>query len=358
MASFSAELHVAGHVFPVTHCHFEVEQATQLRGRVSAKVRYGPVRLVLDVPTGDVLPAWAVDAHKRQAANVVFLEAGGGRAVETLRLPAAYCVAYREQFVSGDAAGGAYQCYLTLSDPTGWTIQPGGPAGAFVAPAAREHGVPVAAVVSGLQSMAIGGGLGAVPNNTIEAPARQYIPASAKPRGMPLSPAEVEAEYGHMGVDLVNETQAEAMRLGTVTSSGATAESNRERGPVLTGVKDPLTGKTHFGKNVEKIPEDLHPMLKGRVEAYISQRDAGKINAESDDLLRAGVPGSHSEIIALDKAIKARESTTRQSMHESELSEFLLHNRSLMKKTLGQGVPPRCINCWHITEGVRVIGND
>ena len=29
-----------------------------------------------------------------------------------------------------------------LSDPTGWTIAPGGPAAAFVAPPAREHGGP------------------------------------------------------------------------------------------------------------------------------------------------------------------------------------------------------------------------
>jgi hypothetical protein len=159
MASFSAELHVTGHVFPVTHCHFDVTQATQLRGRVSAKVRYGPVQLVLDVPDGDVLLAWAADPHKQQATAVVFLDTTGGRAVETLRLPAAYCVAYQEQFVSGDAAGGAYQCFLTLSDPTGWTIVPGGPAGAFVVPAARDHGGPVAAV-SGLRTMAIGGGDG------------------------------------------------------------------------------------------------------------------------------------------------------------------------------------------------------
>ena len=67
--------------------------------------------------------------------------------METLRLPAAYCVAYQEQFASGDAAGGAFQCYLTLSDPTGWTMAPGGPAAAFVAPAAREHGAPVAVAV-------------------------------------------------------------------------------------------------------------------------------------------------------------------------------------------------------------------
>jgi hypothetical protein len=154
MASFSAELHVAGHVFPVTHCLFDVTQATQLRG---------PVQLVLDVPDGDVLLAWAADPHKQQATAVVFMDLTGGRAVETLRLPAAYCVAYQEQFVSGDAQGGAYQCYLTLSDPSGWTIAPGGPATAFVAPAEREHGAPVAAgTVAGASSalMAHTGGRG------------------------------------------------------------------------------------------------------------------------------------------------------------------------------------------------------
>jgi hypothetical protein len=163
MASFSAELHVAGHVFPVTHCLFDVTQATQLRGRVSAKVRYGPVQLVLDVPDGDVLPSWAAEAQKCQATSVVFLDANGGLAVETLHLPAAYCVAYQEQFVSGDGQSGAYQCFLTLSDPSGWTITSGGPAGSFVAPAARDHGVPMAAVVvaSGLRNMTIGGAMAA-----------------------------------------------------------------------------------------------------------------------------------------------------------------------------------------------------
>jgi hypothetical protein len=143
----------------VTHCHFEVTQATQLRGRVSAQVRYSLVQLVLDVPDGDVLLAWAADPHKRQATAIVFLDANGGRAMETFRLPAAYCVAYQEQFSSGDAAGGAYQCFLTLSDPTGWTIAPGGPATAFVAPVAREHGEPAVAA-SGLGNRASEGTIG------------------------------------------------------------------------------------------------------------------------------------------------------------------------------------------------------
>jgi len=108
-------------------------------------VRYDLVQLVMGVPDGDVLPAWAADPHQRQATAIVFRDATGGQPVETLRLPAAYCVGYEEQFVSGDTQGGSYQCTLTLTDPTGWTRAPGGLAGAFVAPAVHSHGEPGAA---------------------------------------------------------------------------------------------------------------------------------------------------------------------------------------------------------------------
>ena len=63
-------------------------------------------------------------------------------ALETLVLKAAYCVSYRKTFVTGDARDGAYTTHLVLSDPDGFVIQAGGPGVAFVAPAAREHGVP------------------------------------------------------------------------------------------------------------------------------------------------------------------------------------------------------------------------
>ena len=142
MASFSARLQVEGHTFPVGQCLFEVQQPTHLRGRVSAKVRYGPVQLLLDVPDSEVLLSWAIDPHKQLAADIVFLDADGGHAVETLRLPAAYCVAYAEEFQQGGAQHGAYVCRLTLADPAGWTIQAGGPAASFVLPAAGEHGQP------------------------------------------------------------------------------------------------------------------------------------------------------------------------------------------------------------------------
>ncbi|HEX8504590.1 MAG TPA: type VI secretion system tube protein TssD, partial [Hymenobacter sp.] len=156
MASFSAELRVAGHAFPVLHCAYGVHQATHHRGRVSAKARREPVHLTLSVPEGDALLAWAADPHNRQAAHVVFRDARGGAPLETLALGAAYCVSYQEEFVSGSGNDGAYLCHLVLSDPDGFTIQAGGPAAAFVAPPAREHGVPGVAALLGT---AIGGAM-------------------------------------------------------------------------------------------------------------------------------------------------------------------------------------------------------
>jgi hypothetical protein len=69
-----------------------------------------------------------------------------------------------------------------------------------------------------------------------------YSPANTKPRGMPLTTAEVEARFGRHGDELVAQTQAEAVRIGQT-------QSGNKRGPVLTGVRDPVTGETHYGQN-------------------------------------------------------------------------------------------------------------
>jgi hypothetical protein len=165
-----AELHVAGRVFPVLHCAYGVHQATHQRGRVSAKARHEPVHLTLSVPDGDALLAWAADPQKRLAAAVVFHDAHGGSPLETLALGAAYCVSYQEEFASGDANDGAYVCRLVLSDPGGFTIQAGGPAAAFVAPAARNHGTPPVAAL-----------LGAAVSGAASGPRKLVSPADVPP---------------------------------------------------------------------------------------------------------------------------------------------------------------------------------
>jgi hypothetical protein len=37
-----------------------------------------------------------------------------------------------------------------------------------------------------------------------------------------------------------------------------------------------------------------------------------------------------------------------------------MHNRNLLDKPVPapEGVPPRCVHCWNLTDGVTVIGND
>ena len=143
MASFSAELHVAGVVIPLIRCTYGTHQSTDARGRVITKVRKSPIDCEADVPEHQILDAWAANAHQRQAATIIFRNADTGVAWETLYLRAAYCTSYNEVFVMGDVTSGSYRCFFTLSDPDGWIWNPGGPPNeTAIQPPAREHGTP------------------------------------------------------------------------------------------------------------------------------------------------------------------------------------------------------------------------
>jgi len=50
MASFSAELRVAGRTYQLLRCEYSAYQSTGARGRPTTKVRYAPVTLELAVP--------------------------------------------------------------------------------------------------------------------------------------------------------------------------------------------------------------------------------------------------------------------------------------------------------------------
>lgn len=69
MASFSAELRVAGRVYPLVRCTYSAHQPTDARGRVLSKVRHSPVELVLQAPRDNFLGAWGADPYKRCAVD-------------------------------------------------------------------------------------------------------------------------------------------------------------------------------------------------------------------------------------------------------------------------------------------------
>jgi hypothetical protein len=112
MASFTAKLQVAGQRYPVRHCYHEFPQATRERGRASAKVRHGLVRLILDVPEDGVLLGWAATLSIPLGGRVVFFDGKGGPVLETLAWEAGGCVGYQEKFVAGSVS--AYVRHLTI----------------------------------------------------------------------------------------------------------------------------------------------------------------------------------------------------------------------------------------------------
>ena len=141
MASFYAELELAGRIYPVRACRFDFRQSTDHRGRVRAKVRHGLVYLTLDVPTDDALLAWAAAPHKALAGHVTFFAVDQLMARETMSFAAGHCVGYTEIFSTGDAAAGAYVCQLVVVAERLELVAGGSPR-PYVAAPPREYAIP------------------------------------------------------------------------------------------------------------------------------------------------------------------------------------------------------------------------
>ena len=58
MASFFAELRVAGRAYPLLRCDYHASQSTDARGRVNAKVCHSPIELLMEAPRDGFLAAW------------------------------------------------------------------------------------------------------------------------------------------------------------------------------------------------------------------------------------------------------------------------------------------------------------
>ena len=174
----------------------------------------------------------------------------------------------------------------------------------------------------------------------------------AKPTEEPAKPEELAKPTDQALIDAV-EAEA-ANRIAN--------NSNAKNGPCLTGVRDPITGEIFFGENFGKnqagkeaykqFVENAHPLLKERINSRQAEIDAGK--AANDPAFEKvdGRGGAHSEIVALDKAIKAREAATGKPVTEADLASFDLHNRHMPNNNPMH----RCPNCSQITNGVNVVG--
>lgn len=142
--------------------------------------------------------------------------------------------------------------------------------------------------------------------------------------------------------------------------------SNNDTGPVMTSVLDTKTGEVFHGINVgvkgspttpgelDHLRALLDPLLRKRLETQeklmAELSSAGPLSIE---MQRAGVAGSHSEVIALNKALTARMAKTGTPITEADLGSFMFVNRTLTKDA-GASIPP-CWHCLPITKGTTRI---
>ena len=140
--------------------------------------------------------------------------------------------------------------------------------------------------------------------------------------------------------------------------------SRTNDGPCLTGVHEPVTGKVYEGTNFpknragnqayEKFVDESHPLLKERIQNRQAAVDEGKRLGKPEFETVDHRAGAHSEVVALDKALKAREAATGKRVTAADLNEILLHNRNMPKTQIQMD---RCPNCSVITNGVKTVGH-
>jgi hypothetical protein len=270
MSSFYAELHVAGHVYPLRSCTYGVHQATDGRGRTVEKVRYSLLEIMADVPADSFLESWAATAHQPLDGSVVFSDPQGGAARETVHWQAGHCVSYREDFVSGSATEGAYVCYVSIAAPK-LVFSAGGSPAPFVAPAARNHEV--------LPKLPV------IPLATSIAPA-----AWVGKKGLPAwNEAHKEARWAEYQRDKAGNPKAknqaawdtgyETVRNNNITGLGREREYAQTMGATSKVLKTPFTNR-QIDMFIEK--EDYCGQLKtGKI--YLT--DQAKIDLEKDEYL-------------------------------------------------------------------------
>jgi hypothetical protein len=122
-------------------------------------------------------------------------------------------------------------------------------------------------------------------------------------------------------------------------------------GPVLTVVRNTITGKIYIGLN-DGVPDNVSDAL-GKAIAEQGKRvwQGETVLVHTDP---QAIVGGHSEVNALNPAIRDRQMVLGRTLTEKDLSVFELHNLWLTPSRRAVTVAPRCEHCARITRGVTV----
>lgn len=153
----------------------------------------------------------------------------------------------------------------------------------------------------------------------------------------------------------------------TMVQKTKSSLGDNKRGPVLTSVIDPETGRVFHGINggvlpseriLGSLPGDLAPVLSSRVDGYMKTVEAGTGGRRycTDGTAIDGTPGHHSEMWALDQALKARREAGLP-VDERTLNDLFLSNKRLTGSDAGKSIV-RCPDCSAITRDVNDVSGD
>jgi len=133
--------------------------------------------------------------------------------------------------------------------------------------------------------------------------------------------------------DLVDAVQEEYARMKD--PSAPSYLSNSQRGPVLTGVKDRITGKIVTSRNYGTAIDNLHPSISARLNG-----------ADLGDLYPGG-SGIHGEIHGLNELLWIREALGMSTEIDGSFEFY-----SIRLRGAGKGLQiPRCAVCAQLTSG-------
>lgn len=141
-----------------------------------------------------------------------------------------------------------------------------------------------------------------------------------------------------------------AQRIGRLSLREGRGFGKIGQGPVLSVVRNIKTGQIYVGFN-EGGRENISDVLSERIREHQSDIANAKINIVRSDPKAA--EGGHSEINALNPAIRDYEKIIGRKLTENDLHVFELHNLWIegRHKLTTKG---RCEHCARLTRGIRV----
>lgn len=180
-----------------------------------------------------------------------------------------------------------------------------------------------------------------------------------------LTPEQVKAELEKKVTKLRLEMEAAkaAGHKQVIAPDGSVLTVHPSMGPCLSAVYDSKTGKVYYGQNTGKAPTNLREPLQsntmetarenylktGMMEGYPEKGDT--ITQPYGSLPGKGIPGSHGEVNATDKAMRDRDQQRANdpSVPPPETKDMVIYNQNTTGQSQDKGAGKECCpNCKRI----------